>query len=165
MKTLTITLATLLTSLTTLNLLAMQTIKTDIIINAPAEKVWQILLNHSEYPNWNPFIKSISGSVTPGDELNVTIQSEGNKAMNFTPLVLVNNENEEFRWIGKLGIKGIFDGEHYFILEQISPTETRFIHGENFKGILSGLFMKMIKEDTEKGFVSMNNALKRLAEK
>lgn len=151
-------------SLFTINLLTMRSIKTEIVINAPAEEVWKVLMDHQSYPEWNPFIKKISGSTQSGDYLQITLQSEGNKPMNFKPLVLVNNTNQEFRWLGKLGFKGVFDGEHYFILEQIEPNQTKFIHGENFTGILSGLLMKMIGKDTEAGFEAMNMAIKNRLE-
>lgn len=167
MKTLKITLgiiATLVVILLVINAVTVRSIKTEIIIDAPVERVWQVLMNHKEYANWNPFIVKISGSTVPGNNLDVILQSEGNKPMNFKPLVLENIENEEFRWIGSLGVKGVFDGEHYFILESTNPNQTRFIQGENFTGILSGVLMKTIEEDTKKGFISMNKALKHLAE-
>jgi hypothetical protein len=78
--------------------------------------------------------------------------------MDFKPLVLNNQFSREFRWKGKLGIRGIFDGEHYFILEEITPNQTRFIQGENFTGLFSGLLIKKIGEYTKRGFVSMNEA-------
>ena len=142
----------------------MRSIKTEIVVNAPVEKVWNILMDHGSYPQWNPFIKNISGNPDVGSQIAVTIQSPGNSPMDFAPTVLVNKTNQEFRWIGKLGIKGVFDGEHYFTLEQVGPNQTKFVHGENFTGLLSGIFMMMIREDTEKGFVLMNNALKQRSE-
>lgn len=36
--------------------------------------------------------------------------------MTFKPKILIVEPNKEFRWKGKLGINGIFDGKHYFIL-------------------------------------------------
>lgn len=146
------------------NLVSSRSIKTEITIDAPVGKVWSILMDHKSYPDWNPFIKKISGSTTVGNNLQVTVQGQGNDPMDFTPEVLVNEDNLEFRWVGKLGIKGIFDGEHYFLLEEIRPNQTRFVHGENFTGLLSGLLLKMILEDTEAGFKSMNEALKTRAE-
>ena len=163
-KITTMILLVLVTVLIVLNLLATRTIKTEIVINAAPDKVWRILMNHQAYPEWNPFIKQISGSQEVGQYLDVTIQSDGNDPMSFTPEVLVNQENIEFRWVGKLMTKGIADGEHYFILEQLDSKKTKLIHGENFTGLLSGLLMTMVGEDTEKGFISMNKALARLAE-
>ena len=166
-KTLKITgvsLVVIVVLLIIVNLFTSRSIRTEIVIDAPADVVWNILLDHQSYPQWNPFIKTISGSTTPGDNLAVTVQSEGNDPMNFTPVVLVNNTNKEFRWVGKLLVRGIFDGEHYFILEKVNSNQTKFIHGENFTGILSGIFMGMIREDTEGGFKSMNQALKKRSE-
>jgi hypothetical protein len=62
--------------------------------------------------------------------------------------------------LGKLGIKGVLDGEHYFQLKVIDSQKTELIHGENFSGILSGLLLKMIGEKTKNGFEAMNEALK-----
>jgi hypothetical protein len=148
-----------------INLLTTRSLNSEIIINAPSEAVWEVLMNHEAYPEWNPFIKKISGSSNDGDYLETTIQMEGKNPMNFNPIVLKNQKRKEFRWKGKLGIKGIFDGEHYFLLQESGPNQTLFIHGENFTGILSGLLVLMIGEDTKSGFISMNEALKERVEK
>lgn len=151
-------------SLLVLNLFTLRSIKTEVVINSSAEKVWNALMAHQEYSEWSPFIKQITGSTLEGENLLVTIQSPSNDPMNFEPVVLVNKKNKEFRWVGKFLAKGIVDGEHYFIVEQINDDQTRFIQGENFTGILSGLFMNMIGTDTRQGFVSMNEALKNKVE-
>ena len=142
----------------------MRNLETEITINASPEAVWDILLDHSAYPDWNPFITQISGPTQPGENLIVIITPPDSKPMEFKPLVLANEKEKEFRWIGKLFVKGIFDGEHYFLLEPVGPDETRFTQGENFSGILSGIMMKMIGKNTKVGFESMNEALKKQAE-
>lgn len=166
-KILKVTLAVLLAPvvvLVILNTLTTRSMKTEILIDAPSDEVWNVLMNHEAYPEWNPFITKISGSTKPGNYLETTLQTDGNDPMDFKPLVLKNQFSQEFRWKGKLGIKGIFDGEHYFILKETTPNQTRFIQGENFTGLFSGLLMKMIGEDTKAGFISMNKALKTRAE-
>ena len=159
-----IVLLALFSVLIIINQTVVRNIETEITINASPETVWEVLLDHKAYPQWNPFIKEISGTAQPGEKLVVSIKPPESKAMEFKPLVLVNEKEKEFRWIGKLLVKGIFDGEHYFLLESLGPNETRFTQGENFTGILSGLMMKMIGENTLKGFKSMNDALKVKAE-
>jgi hypothetical protein len=59
--------------------------------------------------------------------------------MNFRPTVLVALPNQELRWLGHFLLPRIFDGEHYFQVEAISPGRVRFIQGEKFSGILVGL--------------------------
>jgi hypothetical protein len=139
-------------------------ISTEIEINAPAAAVWSELVDGGAYPEWNPFVKHLSGDIDVGTNLNVTIQSEGNSPMDFTPEVLVADENAELRWVGKLFVRGIFDGEHYFILEETDRGTTIFRHGENFAGILGYPLPALIQEDTENGFKAMNAALKARVE-
>ena len=141
----------------------MKKIKTEIIINASPEKVWNELLNFSAYSEWNPFIL-IEGEAVEGSRLKNTMTLEGQKPQVFKPQVLEVDENKAFRWEGHLLVKGLFDGEHYFLLEDIGNGTTRFIHGENFRGILSGLIMKMIGTQTEQAFVKMNKAIKARCE-
>lgn len=142
----------------------MKSIKTEIVINAEVEKVWKILTDFEKHPNWNPFIKRIEGEKVKGKTIGVTIQPPSGGGMTFNPVVLKFESNSEFRWKGKLGIKGIFDGEHYFILERINDSQTKFIHGEDFSGVLVWIMGKAL-DKTKDGFNLMNNALKKEAEK
>ena len=47
----------------------MKEIKTEIIINSKPEKVWDILTNFEKHPEWNPFIKFISGNKKVDDKI------------------------------------------------------------------------------------------------
>ena len=109
-------------------------------------------------------MKQLFGQLEKGSRLHVTIQSEGNAPMDFTPEVLVADADEELRWVGRLGIKGIFDGEHYFILEETDRGTTILHHGENFRGILGYPVIALIGKDTHSGFLAMNDALKARVE-
>lgn len=154
----------LILSLFTFSLITMKTLTTEITINAAPKEVWKILMDHEKYPNWNPFIKHISGNTQIGQHLTVTIHLEGKEPMDFTPVVLKNEKEKEFRWLGHLFVKGLFDGEHYFKIEALGSNQTKLIHGENFSGLMSGVIIKMIGDNTHKGFYAMNNALKKKAE-
>lgn len=139
-------------------------ISTEIEIAAHPSVVWEKLTDGDAYSEWNPFVKHLSGDLKAGSRLNVTIQPEGNSPMDFTPKVLIADKNKELRWVGKLGFKGIFDGEHYFILEETAQGTTLLHHGENFTGILSYPLLAIIRRDTISGFEAMNIALKARAE-
>ena len=136
----------------------MNQIETEIHIQAKAQRVWQVLMDFENYPHWNPFIKSISGEKKPGGLLKVTIQPPEFSAMTIKPKVFVCDENSEFRWKGSLIIPGLFDGEHYFLIEP-QADHVRFVHGEKFNGVLVSLFGSVLKK-TKKGFEMMNQALK-----
>ena len=141
----------------------MTKIETEILIEATPEKVWSVLTNFEDHPRWNPFIKSIKREKVAGKKHVVSIKPPDGGGMTFKPVVLKFDPPREFRWKGKLGIKGIFDGEHYFILEEAVANQTRFIHGENFSGILVALMKGMLNK-TRDGFILMNESLKKECE-
>ncbi len=140
-------------------------LNTEIEINASPEKVWRFLTDFASYPNWNPFIKSIKGTIAVGEKLEVFIQPPGAKGMGFKPTVLPVEKEKEFRWLGKLFISGLFDGEHIFQIEMLDENRVKFVQSENFNGLLVGFLAKSLDTDTLRGFKEMNEALKNLAEK
>jgi hypothetical protein len=139
-------------------------IKTEILINATPEKVWSILTNFEQYPNWNPFIKSITGEAKVGNRISVRIEPPRSKGMTFKPKILVFETNKQFRWIGHLLFPGLFDGEHIFELIDNQNGTTTFKQSEIFRGILVPFFKKKLDNNTKKGFEEMNVKLKELAE-
>jgi hypothetical protein len=136
---------------------------TTISIAASAARVWSVLLDFARYPEWNPFIRSIEGTPSEG-ALKVRIQSASGKAMTFTPVVLLNTAGRELRWKGKLVLRGLFDGEHYFRLAPGGAGSTAFTHGERFTGLLVPLLRSALDRDTRPGFEAMNRALKQRVE-
>ena len=142
----------------------MKEIRTEIEIESNITNVWNVLMNFEDHPKWNPFIKEISGQQNVGNKLTVSIKPPDGNGMTFKPVISVLDPEKEFRWIGKFLISGIFDGEHFFILESIDDNKTKFIHGEKFSGILVSFTGKML-EKTKEGFHSMNRAIKKECEK
>ncbi len=142
----------------------MHQILTEIDIASPPERVWSILMDFPAYPRWNPFICSLSGVAKPGEKLRATIHPQERKAMTFQPRVLKAANQQELRWLGHLVFPGLFDGEHYFQLAALSNGYTRFTQGEQFSGILVGIFLSSMEAATKAGFHAMNQALKARAE-
>ncbi len=106
---------------------------TEALLPAKPAQVWQVLTDGAQYSMWNPFIVNVEGRFEKGERLTNTMEPRGGKQVVFKPKVLEARVNEELRWIGRVAIPGIFDGEHYFILEP-HEGQTRFIHGEKFSG-------------------------------
>jgi hypothetical protein len=141
----------------------MRLIETTIDIRAPATRIWSILTAFSAYPAWNPFIIAAEGEPRPGARLKITIAPPGRPPMTFRPVVLVAVPERELRWLGRLLLPGLFDGQHEFQLEQ-REAACRFHHSERFSGILLPLFGDGLFQATREGFEAMNAALKKRAE-
>jgi hypothetical protein len=133
-------------------------IETELHLDARANEVWAVLSDFPAYGEWNPFITEISGLLAEDERLEAAFLQSNGKTRRFKPRVLRVSPARQIRWLGKLGPGGLFDGEHYFVLEPQADGTTVLTHGERFTGVLVPL-MKSALADTEQSFGSMNSAL------
>lgn len=140
----------------------MRDISTQVDIDATPHRVWEILTDFPRYAEWNPFIREATGEARVGSTLVLRMFLAKGRPITFKPRVLVADEAVELRWLGRLILPGIFDGEHQFAL---SPYEggTRVVQSERFSGLLAPLLGSMI-EGTVENFRLLNDALRRRAE-
>ena len=141
----------------------MKRIETEIAIAAPPERVWAILTDFPAHASWNPFITAISGEPRQGGRLAIRVEPPGGRGMNFRPRLLAVEPGRELRWLGRLFVPGLFDGEHYFLLEPAAGG-TRLTHGEKFSGLFVAMMGRAGFDPIERGFEAMNQALKARAE-
>lgn len=133
-------------------------------IDAGADRVWEVLTDFAAYPEWNPFITQASGTARAGETLTNRMQPVGGRAMTFRPKVLVASPGRELRWLGRLLMPGVFDGEHSFTITDLGGGKVRLVQAEEFRGVLVPFLARSLDQRTLPGFERMNEALKRRAE-
>src|SRR5207245_5186515 len=89
----------------------MKEVSAEIEIEAPAERVWEVLTDFAKFPEWNPFIRQMSGEVRTGAQLQVQLGPTGGRVMSFKPKMVNVETNREMSWLGRLLIPGLFNGE------------------------------------------------------
>ena len=113
--------------------------------------------NFPALAEWNPFIRSISGELKAGERLRVSLKGSKGMEMTFKPTILVAETNRELRWIGRLLMPGLMDGEHSFRIEPVEGDRVRFVHSETFTGVLVPLITAMgVLKNAHIGFEEMN---------
>ena len=130
-------------------------IVTEKSLKASPDRVYAALVDGAAYPEWNPFIVSFEGAPRIGETIEIQVAPANGEAMSFSPEILAAAPGRELRWRGSAPIPGVFDGEHYFILEP-EAGGARLIHGERFSGVALW-FMDV--EDFRADFEAMNGAL------
>jgi hypothetical protein len=139
-------------------------IRAETVIDASPEIVWRVLTDFAAYPDWNPFIRSIEGKPWVGTRLSVEIRPPGRRSMRFRPRVLRVAKDRELRWIGRVLIAGLFDGEHRFTIIP-EGDRSRFVQAEIFTGLLVPVIdLTDTLRVTHLGFLLMNRALRERAE-
>lgn len=145
----------------------MKEITTGIEIDAPAARVWSVLTEFEAYPSWNPQTR-IEGVPETGARLTVAPGPDAEGMPTFRPHVLTAGPREdggyELRWLGHLWVRGLFDGEHSFVVEPLGADRCRLTQSETFRGLFAGLILRRYGAATEAGFRAVNEALKARAE-
>lgn len=141
----------------------MKELRTEIKISASAEKVWQFLTDFSRYPEWNPFLTSISGKAVVNENVEVSVHS-ASRQMKLHCSVARVVPNKLLIWKYHVFHPNLFQGEHRFSIESIDAGKVRFIDCEIFNGILVFLQAKDIDTNSKRGFMAMDQVLKARAE-
>lgn len=134
--------------------------ETGIFIDAPPEQVWALLSDPVAHAAWNPMVQAVEGQFIPGTHIRLSMRTPSGGSMTFHPRVLAAAPGQELRWLGRLPLPRLFDGEHYFLL---SPENggTRLIQGERFRGVALWV---MDVQQFRPAFEAANAALKAHAE-
>lgn len=132
---------------------------TECLIDAPAERVWQILTDLSAWPDWNTTVISTEGRIAAGNKVKFTVTANPGRA--FTTKVSTLAAPNRMVFTGGMPL-GLFTGERTFTLE---PTDqgVRFKMREVFTGPLSGMIGKQIP-DLQPSFDEFAACLKATAE-
>ncbi len=151
--------------------------ETSININAPIEKVWQIMLDINNYPNWNPFVVRAEGEgdmAVPGNTMKLFVRwQNGGQASSgeeitdtklpFTDTNGVKRAHWSYRFTGPLNNLGLVKATRYHWLEQKTGTPTTIYRTrEEFNGLLKA-FIPLAK--VQDGFERQAAAFKAEAER
>jgi len=136
---------------------------TTVDIDASPETVWSVLTDFDAYPAWNPRTR-ITGTAETGERLVVAPGPDAAGMPTFRPRVLRAEAPAELRWLGHLYVRGLFDGEHVFTIEDLGDGRSRLVQSETFGGLLARPLLRLYGDDTEAGFDAVNAALEARAE-
>ena len=137
----------------------MKELRTQIIIDASPEKVWQVLTDLDKYPEWNPFICHAIGKAETGKTVDIDFRPDG-KGLKLHCTVARFELNRELSWKYHAMHPMLFRGEHIFTIEPLGEKRIRFIDREEFHGLLVFTQAKDIDTNTKRGFEAMDKALK-----
>ncbi len=133
-------------------------------VQASAARVWEVLADFAAYHEWNPFIVQATGQPVPGEHLVLHLRLTGRRTTTIRPEVLEADPGRTLRWLGRLLVPGLFDGEHRFTIQPTGTGRVRLTQDEEFRGLLAPLLLAMIAKPTLESFHRMNQALKTRVE-
>jgi hypothetical protein len=140
-------------------------VRKDIEISAPPSKVWQAVIAFDKYKNWNSQLQYLGGEVKPQSTLHLKLSVKGTDPYEFKPVVSHWEENKRFAWLAVTGVPRVFDGEHFFEIQDLGNGKTLVVNGEEYRGILSLIIKNLpMMQSAPEGFELMNTELKNYCE-
>jgi hypothetical protein len=138
----------------------MATISTHIVIAAPVDRVWHILIDLSNYAAWNSYLVRVDGEARAGAQLTVhSVPRPGMEAV-AAPVQVISVDPYAMRWEGGLPDRNRFKGDHWFRLSETEAGDTLFTHEEHFSGSEADAILGQYGTMIEAAFHRFNADLK-----
>ncbi|NBR78430.1 MAG: SRPBCC domain-containing protein [Alphaproteobacteria bacterium] len=99
-------------------LVTSKTFEAEIIIAAPPEKVWAVLMDTDSYPDWNPTFVAVSPPYALGKKISSRVMKPDGAFIDMTPTVTALVANRELRQSG--GLPGVLTYHHAWLLEPVN---------------------------------------------
>ena len=128
-------------------------VQVESVMRTDAQALWTLLLDFADYPNWNPYIRSIQGMAKKGKKLHIQIDGK-EKDYDFKAKVLELEENQRFAWGGSALF--FFKARHYFRIEPLGGGQVKFTQGEAWGGLFGKSYGKKVYEEAAVNFEKMN---------
>ncbi len=164
----------------------MYDIVTHIDLRASVSRVWAALIDFAAYRAWNPVIESIEGAASEGASLRLQLRPaalrrpsngpvQALKSFAFRSWCALNGmrlavrvtkllPERELRWVGALPVARMFQGEHYFQVDELRDGGVRFTQGEHYAGLLEPAFRDVMEAVNRHAMTAVNHALKDYVE-
>ncbi len=134
---------------------------TSVLVDAPVNRVWRVLVAFDQYKRWHPTLEVIAGEPVPGSPIHMRIAAGAPAERVAEGTVLEATENRILRWEG--GIPGMLWGDHRFELVE-RDGRTHLTNSETFTGSMVDQAMASGREILVAEFEAANQALKAYTE-
>jgi hypothetical protein len=138
--------------------------RTTFAVDAPAARVWEALTAFDRYPEWNPQIPRIRGSLRPGERIALQLALPGRAPLGLTATIEDVRPGALLAWRGHVLARRLFEGYRRFEIEPAAPERVRVTHVEDVHGLLAPLFGLVLGPRVQASHDALNAALKARAE-
>ena len=139
-------------------------VRAEIEIDAPAERIFDILTDLSAYPEWNPFTPRVESTLRRGDPVHLFVRLRGERISHRVEYVTRNERPSRLCWGTTIGAGFLLRAERCQNLTPIDERRTRFVNQDELRGWLAPLVMLAFGSAMQRGFESVATALKKRAE-
>jgi hypothetical protein len=132
-----------------------------VVVRSSPERIWKLLTDGPGFPNWNPTVDRVEGTIAPGQTIKVYVKVNPGRA--FPVKVTQFEPSRRMVWSGGMPL-GLFKGERTYELTPAGDGLTRFNMREEYSGPMLPMIWRTIP-DLGPSFQEFAQSLKAAAEK
>ncbi len=137
----------------------MRILRSDIVVEASPHRVWELLTDVTSYPEWNPLVPHMEGTLQRGEEVTLQLSPTGQPQRDLEVKVAKAVPGEELVLRTRVGWIPVLVAEHRLFLEPTEDGGTHVMQRQDLKGPLVPFIKDTILAVLD-GIVAMNKALK-----
>ncbi|HEX6866989.1 MAG TPA: SRPBCC domain-containing protein [Caulobacteraceae bacterium] len=132
-------------------------------IQAPAEVIWESLIDVEGWPAWSQLYPRAAGIVRIGNTLSLDLALPGHPVQTITPTILDWAPEDHIHWTTRSRF-GLLKTVRYLEIEVLTETGCIFSNGEIYDGYLGPSYAGRNRRALRAGFAAMGEALQERAE-
>ena len=129
-------------------------------ISAAPDRIWSILTDGAHYPDWDPGVVKVDGTIAPGETIKVV--SKAAPGRTFPVKVSAFDPGKSMTWSGGMPL-GLFKGVRTFTLTPAGDGSVRFQLREEYTGLMLPMMWRSMP-DLGPSFTQFASGLKQRAE-
>lgn len=143
----------------------MFSIHTEITIDAPFERVSDLLADTSLYRQWNPLFTTVVGVMEAGSRLSVDVALPEIKPFSVRATIREIVRGSRLCWRYGYPLPGLFSWTYAYELKAGENGQQRFTQKSSYGGILAPLYYVAMKKQLERGMLELNRSVQRWGER
>ena len=127
-------------------------------INAPADRVWQVITKIEDYPQWNSFVEECKTTFEVGSEIKMKVRMFPFFAVHQTETITQYVEGELIEYCLSRPSRSLSSSRKH-IVTSISENCTEYVSQFMLDGSLSGMLQLLIGRQLRRGFAAMTRGI------
>lgn len=142
----------------------MAVVRAEVLIDAPRERVFDILTDLAAYGDWNPFTPRVDSSLEIGAPVHLHTRLLGERIFVQTEFVTANERPHKLCWGANIPARFLVRADRCQTLASLEDGHTHYVCTDEITGWLSPIVMRFFGGAIQRGFDDCARALKQRAE-
>ena len=136
-----------------------QSVSAEIQIDAPIEKIWEILVDIERYQDWNPFTYRVESSLTVGEHVKLHVNLGPKQKVVQKQIIKRCDAPLALDWGMVMGHPSLLQTLRTQRLTKVDDNTTVYETRDHFRGLLTPLILSLYRGPIRRGFESICTSL------